>query len=268
MKHSLSVISVLLSTTAFSFTLTGNNSNQSGWAQSPLQFRVNRTNCPATLDTYLNRAFAIWNSAPETRLKLSLGADTTQTIAELDAGTATDVPMVACDPNFSATFGVDGNSIPGVGFVRGTSVNPIVNGGLVLNVESATNGDINQLSEIFVDVVVAHEIGHVLGFGHSNDVNSLMYYDASAKQTLSLSQDDLDAVSFLYPRDELKNFDLIGGCGTLLAASDDDNKKGPGSHFFGGNSLGLFLSLYLLLIVLLKSRRNFERFSSPKTRFV
>jgi len=102
---------------------------------------------------------------------------------------------------------------------------------------------------------VAHEIGHVLGIGHTNDKTALMYYDATAKKNLSLSQDDRNAVSFLYPRDELKNLDLIGGCGAIRSSSGG---SGP-SSFLGGNSLGLLsllFGIYTMVSVILKRQRK------------
>jgi hypothetical protein len=44
--------------------------------------------------------------------------------------------------------------------------------------------------------------------------NALMYYDASAKANLRLSQDDMDGISYLYPSDELGG-DKIAGCGLI-----------------------------------------------------
>jgi hypothetical protein len=59
-------------------------------------------------------------------------------------------------------------------------------------------------------------MGHGIGFGHSQDTNSLMYYDGSYKQTLSLSYDDETGLVYLYPRDELTGKDsLMGGCGLM-----------------------------------------------------
>jgi hypothetical protein len=201
-------------------------------------FRVNRANCPDDLDVFLAKAVEVWNSVPESSLKIEIGADTTNTIAELWAGTATDVPMIACDPNFAATTSVDPNSIPGVGFLRGNDLNPVTNGGLLLNVQSGAQASILSISDVLVSVVVAHEIGHVLGIGHTNDTAALMYYDASAKTKLALSQDDRNAVTFLYPRDEVGQTELIGGCGSVKPVD------GSSGNALGGNSLGLFALVF------------------------
>lgn len=254
MKIIFFTVALMLSPGVQSFSLVSQYPDQRGWGSRPLVFRVNRANCPADLDTFLDQAVKIWNSVPESSLKVEIGADTSNTIEQLYNGTATDVPMIACDPNFSATASVDGNSIPGVGFLRGSDLNPVTNGGLLLNVEEGTNANINIIPDVLVAVVVAHEIGHVLGIGHTNDTTALMYYDATAKNNLSLSQDDRNAVSFLYPRNEIGNLDLIGGCGSISSLSS----KGGGGSFLGGNSLGLLsilFALYLGAKALIKNKR-------------
>ena len=254
MKHLFLGLLIFSTQASFAWTLNSQYPEQRGWAQRPLVFHVNRSDCPDDLDVYLNQAVALWNSVAESSLKVEIGSDTSNTIAQLWAGTATDVPMIACDPNFSATASVDGNSIPGVGFLRGSSLNPVTNGGLLLNVEPGKTADINDLNATLVAVVVAHEIGHVLGIGHTSDKGALMYYDATAKKNLSLSQDDQDAVSFLYPRNEIKNLDLIGGCGTIGSLAKG---SGPGSSSpWGGNSLGLISTLYLGYWILSRLRRR------------
>lgn len=260
MKHLMVLALLFFSNFLHAWTLSSSYTKQRGWAQRPLVFHVNRTNCPSDLDDYIQEAMDLWNSVPESSLKLELGSDTTNTIAQLWAGTASDVPMIACDSNFSVTTSVDGNSIPGVGFLRGTAIDPVENGGLLLNVEAGKTANINSLSRTMVSVVVAHEIGHVLGIGHTSDTSALMYYDATAKKSLSLSQDDRDAVMFLYPRNELTHPALIGGCGMIKAIGSDDDLP-PWASFLGGNSLLLLLSLWALLIFF-KSRGSQSSFSS------
>ena len=61
-------------------------------------------------------------------------------------------------------------------------------------------------------------MGHTLGLGHSQDLNALMYYDESLKQNLALAQDDIDGITYLYPRNELGN-DKTMGCSTVSLKS-------------------------------------------------
>jgi hypothetical protein len=68
-------------------------------------------------------------------------------------------------------------------------------------------------------VPAAANAGHVLGLGHSQVTNSLMYFDATYKATLGLSQDDMDGMSYLYPRNELSG-DKPMGCGLVSAVGN------------------------------------------------
>jgi len=248
---STSLLTLVTVSSANAFTFSSADPMQTGWQARPLSFYVNHTDCPATIDQNLQAAFDVWNSVTSSSLKLVLGAESTQTAAQILAGTATEVPLVVCDKTFSADVGVDGDSIPGVGKLGGTSFRPISSGGLILNVESGKDVNINNLSNTLINVVSAHEIGHVLGLGHSTDVDSLMYYDASQKGRLALSQDDIDAITFLYPRNELKHPAMIGGCGAI--------RSFPEGPWFNGNSLGLLTLAYALFLLakeLIRSAKN------------
>ena len=52
-----------------------------------------------------------------------------------------------------------------------------------------------------------------------------MYYDATSKANLSLSQDDVDGISYLYPRKELSG-DKLFGCGTLAVVGTSRGEDG------------------------------------------
>ena len=257
--RSASLLTLMSVHSVNAFTFSSADPLQRGWQARPLSFFVNHTDCPATIDQNIQAAFDVWNSVTSSSLKLVLGSESTQTAAEILAGTATEVPLIVCDTAFSADVGVDGDSIPGVGKLGGTSFRPITSGGLILNVEPGKNVNINNLSNTLINVVSAHEIGHVLGLGHSTDVDSLMYYDATQKGRLSLSQDDIDAITFLYPRNELKNPSMIGGCGAVNSS--------PDNPWFNGNSLGVLALSYLLFMLARECIRGVRnRSAGPKSR--
>ena len=77
---------------------------------------------------------------------------------------------------------------------------------------NASSGDANiaNFDHDTLTIIVAHEIGHLLGLGHSADQNALMYYDGSYRTVLSLAQDDIDGISYLYPSNELGGDKMLG----------------------------------------------------------
>jgi hypothetical protein len=93
--------------------------------------------------------------------------------------------------------------------------------------------------------VLAHEIGHAFGLGHSENSDALMYFRTVEKR-VRLGQDDIDGVSYLYP----KQFDLAG-CGMIT-----DGKNPPKDPPFWqmGITLGLLILIFETLKLLARSK--------------
>lgn len=240
---------------AAAFTLNGFDG---GWRGSTLKVNVNPANCPAGTLSRLDEAFSLWNSVAASDLKLEMGSTNSSTTpAQVQAKTATDAPVVVCDPNFGTTTGADPDSVLGAAYTRNDG-SFIVNGGLILNVESGSTGHIGGQNSTRQAVIIAHELGHVLGLGHSQVAPALMYYDIGSKENLTLAQDDWDGMAYLYPRDELGHLGGIAGCGltAALRGGGAGGSRGGGSGSpAGGAGMWLLLSM-MPLAAYAFSRRN------------
>lgn len=159
-----------------------------------------------------------WNTAPTSRLKLRPGSvqsvapafrtgDICVTNTNCTPNPALAVPsdiLVSC--NASAT-NFSNSSILGVTIPNNISGSTIV-GALVLINDTATTqfGTKTRPEKV---AIIAHELGHTFGLGHSPVNDSLMYY-ATVTQRTNLGRDDIDGISYLYPKQQ-----PISGCGTI-----------------------------------------------------
>lgn len=237
---------------AQAFTLNNNsNSNARGWPEKEVVFRINPANCPAGFDLrgVIGAALDVWNGVPNARLKVSVGDDTTAT------GLAShNPPVIFCEPNFQAVTGADAGFVPG-GAIANYSGDDIAGAVVVLNAQAGANANVANYDSEKLKIILAHELGHALGLGHSGIQSALMYYDASLKNELSLHQDDMDGISYLYPRDEIGG-DGMYGCGMIAAV--------PPSGPWNGFTLFLFLPLWLYFLLRFTPYRKPSMASWPR----
>jgi hypothetical protein len=222
------------------FTL--NAENLRGWDKDELTFFFNPANCSvgeSQIKEAIEKAIELWNSVPTSRLVIKFGGTTNAT------GVAAN-PNITCNPSFG------NSSTVGLGTI-GYSAGIIRTGGIDLNSQSGSPGNIASQSQTRLNVILAHEMGHVLGIGHSSLEPALMYFTLGSKANLALAQDDIDAITFLYPRQEPSNGDMFG-CGLV------ETRDSPGTGGSGPATLVLGL-----LLVYLSSRLSRVRggLSSP-----
>lgn len=217
----------------FAFTLNGDNSDFKGWASGEVKFVLNTSSCPAGVDLQglMESSFSVWNNVSGSRLKLSIVGTTSST-------SLSDPVTVFCVTSMPSAQ--DEDSIPGYAALA-PSGGYAASGYLVLNA-TAGRANISRFNQEVLKVIIAHEVGHVIGLGHSHDTHALMYYSGSMKTTLSLSQDDVDGIEYLYPRNELGS-DKPLGCGLVK----NNHHAGP------GNFSKMISILFLLLIPFLLS---------------
>lgn len=140
--------------------------------------------------------------------------------------------IIACNDN-NSNFG--GGNVLAVTIPNKFSGKSIAGAVILINDVSNTFGNLSRSDQISV---IAHEIGHAIGLGHSKDDEALMYY-RTVDQRSRLGQDDVDGVSFLYP----VHGDAYGLCGTVTTT----NPPGNPPLFQMGIAFGLMILIYELL---------------------
>lgn len=205
----LAAVASLLALTVFisavparAYTLNANDPDLKGWNVETLKINLNTADCPPGIDMSMlvEDAIKIWNNVPDTEIKVALGGSSTTPAEIARAGNASDSPVITCDPRFGANTQTDVAITPGVGGISvDTSTHRIVYGYILLNAEPSAFASVNRISLTKLEIVIAHEIGHILGLGHSTDPKALMYPDVSHIHRLALTPDDVAGLQRLYP---------------------------------------------------------------------
>ncbi|HUP58225.1 MAG TPA: matrixin family metalloprotease, partial [Bdellovibrionota bacterium] len=95
----------------------------------------------------------------------------------------------------------------------------------VLNSDPTARFTMANISEDELAAVIAHEFGHSLGLGHSEDSHALMH--AEAVSVPSLAADDVDAITSLYANPP--SADEQGGmfgCASVVAVGSGKGPRG------------------------------------------
>lgn len=159
-----------------------------------------------------------WNRSPTSRLKLRSG-----NVINVSSGYGTDLICNAatdCEPNLALAVSSDvlitcnsnaGNfsspSVLAVTVPNNISGKYIV-GALIMINDLASNQFVNKSRAEKISII-AHELGHTFGLGHSPVTDSLMYYSTVNHRSL-LGSDDIDGISYLYPKQQPVSCGTIG----------------------------------------------------------
>jgi hypothetical protein len=240
MKRQIILIILMLSNSVHSFTLNPNTGK--GFNSNSINIRIANTSCTGAgfstsqFSSMVSSAVkTFWNAVPTSALKLKVsGIDSSIDIDGMNHTTglnSTPNNQILAGCNDDATDFTN-PSILGSAVMKctGSTCKAI----LILN---ANNSKLNDMSSSEVEAVIAHEIGHAIGLGHTELKHNLMYYNIGGKNQKWLGQDDINGITYLYPHDpELAG--LLGSCGTI-ALNTNEHKNG--SRFFLSLILGLIL---------------------------
>ncbi len=244
---------LLLPLTAKAYTL--NNSIGARFDNENVNVRVglNPTPCAfVDLDevaSLLNEAMdGFWNKVSTSRLQLktsgseNTGDDNYLTgelclIGGSCGGTpvpATSDIIVTCNNNITNFPG--GSSLLALTLPNVISGKDIKGAVVLLN---DRNGSFDNLTRDQKIAVIAHEVGHAIGLGHSKESSALMFYKVVPTRN-SLARDDRLGVTYLYP----VQLDLFGA-GCFLGTINTLGGGGGTNSFWPTALVGLLLTLLL-----------------------
>ncbi len=202
---------------AFGWTLIGDGIK--GWESMRLRVHFNPSNCTveeSVLRGVIQDGVDTWNSSPGAGLKLELASeDATDGHTEYSNGNATQVPLILCDPLIGAHNSVDTEYVPAATRVSPGNGGHIDYSAIYLNAEEGSGAEISQLELGQLAITLTHEMGHALGLGHSSDRSALMYYSISDKTAAVLTEDDMDGLAFLYPKNDFNREPMGASCGAI-----------------------------------------------------
>lgn len=243
---------LLISFSASAFTL--NNSATLTFGKNEVMVNVAAGNC-ANIGIDENELISIvgdavdqyWNTAPTSRLKLRRGR-----VLAVDPAYKTGTicqPSTSCDPNPALAVSSDvlitcnnnSTNFTSSGVLAVTVPNNIsgrtIVGSLIMINDLASN-QFKYKSRDEKISVIAHELGHTFGLGHSKFTDSLMYY-ATVNIRKNLGSDDIDGITYLYPKQQPVS------CGTV---DMDGSKNNPNTW------LGLLIGFSIIALIYHQSR--------------
>lgn len=207
-----SVLLFVSSQSSFAWTLLYESAFKVGG--NLMVVRLNRANCPSGIDAWLRKAAEVWSSVDSSYLEVRIEGDSSVSAQNIFNYTLDEFAVV-CDTEFGTTTESDPDTAIAVGGAWIDGSGNLARGGIIINLETSvfTNLDENQKINALV-----HELGHVMGFGHSSDPAAILYFQARPNGArIGLGQDDEEAMTYLYPRNEISAGDegSFYGCGSL-----------------------------------------------------
>ena len=208
-----------------------NTSNGAHFAQTTVKFYVtSNADCTQAgvsatelLSIAKDAADKFWNRVGSSRLRLKSGGLYTTNNSLFNTGIlcpdqpgsscppVSSIPyvpklLITCNSNSTDNFPSDDYiAISAPTFLSGDKIR-----GSVILINDTPSSPFAGLSRAEKVNVLAHELGHAVGLGHTPNKEALMYYQ-NADKIMRLSQDDIDGISYLYPHP-------IDNCGGIIGS--------------------------------------------------
>ncbi len=240
---------LILPLNIYAFTLIGNAIVT--FADAEIQVNVGDASCselddsPSEILDYVGEAIEkYWNNVPQSKLYLTQGVlenvDSTfyteQICTSGNSNCTSPVPavssgiLIVCNNNTSSDHGFPTTNVLAVTLPNNVTSSTINGAIIAINARSGTLWNSQDRNSKIA--IIAHEIGHAFGLGHSQFIDSLMY-SVNYQDRQYLGRDDYDGATFLYP----KEHGAGALCGAVISGANG-NKNGP--------IIGSFLLLMIL----------------------
>ncbi len=187
-----------------------------GFNTNRLEVHYSNTDCYAQARSDLEDALDFWNAAVHANLELSIGGNVSFTDTQIETYAFPQSVVVGCTVDMNSLgSSVDRDVTLAFASVRDQEGDDkkIDKGYIILNVDPNGKANISRRPSEERTAIIAHEMGHVLGLGHSGVKGALMYFRENGYEA-RLHQDDIDGIRHLYPQNELSG-DYFLGCATV-----------------------------------------------------